>query len=112
MVLVAKATTQRGGREMKCKRCNGKGRRMEESDNGIGWIPVKCEYCNGTGILEQTNEEWFCKTASTEERAMELESVIRRILVQRAPMCHMVSSHEFWENWLKQPHREETCDET
>lgn len=53
-----------------------------------------------------TREYWFC-SLSTEEKAMELESVIRSILVQRHPMCYMVSNHEFWENWFKQPHREE-----
>ena len=87
---------------MKCKNCDGTGYLKTIS---VGAVP--CSACNGTGEMPITNEEWFCKMASTEERAMELESVIRRILVQRAPMCHEVTSREFWEKWLKEKHGEE-----
>lgn len=93
---------------MKCEKCDGCGyyHAYGYFDDIQCSVAKRCEFCNGTGIIEQTNEEWFCTTASTEERAMELESVIRRVLVQRAPMCHEVTSREFWEKWLKEKHGE------
>jgi len=93
---------------MKCKKCDGTGYYHAYGifDDIQCSVKHKCELCNGTGEMPVTNEEWFCKMASTEERAMELESVIRRILVQRAPMCHEVTSREFWEKWLKEKHGE------
>lgn len=61
---------------MKCDRCNGTGRRVEESDNGIGWIPVKCEYCHGTGEVEQTEQEYI-QTCNTEQLAEFLSRVFQ-----------------------------------
>ena len=91
---------------MKCKHCDGTGRRMEESDNGIGWIPIECEYCNGTGEVEQTNEEWFCGL-STEEKA---EALARGsgglIMPYDADKFTVAEVKRRWEKWLKQPHSE------
>lgn len=90
---------------MKCKHCNGTGRRMEESDNGIGWIPVKCEYCNGTGEVEQTNEEWFCGL-STEEKAKVLANESKNVINDFGNFDFKREHKEFWELWLKQTHTE------
>ena len=105
---------------MKCKHCNGTGRRMEESDNGIGWIPVKCEYCDGTGEVEQTNEERLDRK-STKEKAEWLFKLTYkcywcgREYTPRSPSLYNEKECPFkkcmkdkkdFEKWLKQPHRE------
>ena len=102
---------------MKCDRCNGTGRRVEESDNGIGWIPVKCEYCHGTGEVEQTEQEYI-QTCNTEQ----LAEFLSRVFQARAfcEICDIRKRCEFragckygnkpyrecWKEWLKQPHTE------
>lgn len=86
---------------MKCDRCNGTGRRMEESDNGIGWIPVKCEYCHGTGEVEMTNE-YFLQTATTEQ----LAEVFMRFMFDADFKTRFVSGNFYDEfaEWLKEKH--------
>ena len=76
---------------MKCERCNGTGRILEPFGNRT--IPSGCPICNGTGILEQTNEEWFC-SLSTEEKAEWLTDFVSKQNKNRLE----------WYWWLKQPH--------
>lgn len=92
---------------MKCKHCNGTGRRMEESDNGIGWISVECEYCNGTGKIQQTNEEWFCQL-STKEKAKWLADNFGYVAYKASggkPETVQEQFIEYWKEWLKQPRK-------
>lgn len=95
---------------MKCKHCNGTGRRMEESDNGIGWIPVKCEYCNGTGKVEITEQEYI-QTCTTEQLAEVLWEKINGAFNSGYACCNLkqdkdyVGRYKRFKEWLKQPHR-------
>ena len=49
---------------MRCEHCNGTGKSNMYKDGEF----VDCMYCGGTGVIEQTNEEWFC-SMTTEEKA-------------------------------------------
>ena len=98
---------------MKCDRCNGTGRRVEESDNGIGWIPVKCEYCHGTGEVEQTEQEYI-QTCNTEQLAEFLadkyNEVVDTVLSDESCIIDDADQDDYWYRkvdiveWLKKPH--------
>ena len=96
---------------MKCYRCNGTG--YYDIDN-------ECPVCDGTGEYEPfdadieldklyptelTNEEWFANL-TTEEKAKVLETIIIKYLLMKQPKCYEITKREFWELWLKQPHKE------
>ena len=56
---------------MKCPRCRGYGRAIvlvKQKEGFYGTEQTVCPECNGKGIIEQTNEEWFCQLP-TEEKA-------------------------------------------
>ena len=92
---------------MKCQCCNGTGRRMEESDNGIGWIPVKCEYCNGTGEVTMINEEWFCQLP-TEEKAKVLGKIcFEEQFNDGESMSGLCKKRDakYWQRWLQEIHK-------
>ena len=96
---------------MKCPSCNEDGRTQ--------YFDYPCIRCGGTGVIEVTNEEWFC-SLSTEEKARFITryGIRRQVLhsfetvgesIQKSTDRHLGTTdiYEPIEEWLKQPHREE-----
>ena len=87
---------------MKCKACNGTGvlvAPIYENDE-IGFVDktYQCYCCRGSGVIKQTNEEWFCQLP-TEEKAKVIVDLGRE---QHFPKDVEV---EFCEQWLKEEHK-------
>lgn len=82
---------------MKCKACNGTGvlvAPIYENDE-IGFVDktYQCYCCHGRGVIEQTNEEWFCNL-DTEDKAREISDMT----------AQGYWSKELVEKWLKEKH--------
>ena len=54
-----------------------------------------------------TNEEWL-RSATTEQLAEFIDGIARDggDLIKRSNKSLIVYKHNFWEEWLKQPHKE------
>ena len=93
---------------MKCKACNGTGvlvAPIYENDE-IGFVDktYQCYCCRGRGVIEQTNEEWFCQLPTTEKSEFLSAMVKEAIEVHEK---HGTTWHEavsWWDGWLKAKH--------
>lgn len=70
----------------------------------------KCTRCNGTGEINYytlTNED-FLRMATTEQLAEFLDGIAidGGDAIKRSNKSLIVYKHNFWEEWLKQPHKE------
>lgn len=83
---------------MKCPKCNGSGWDDEHM--------IKCLKCDN-GVIEQTNEEWFCGL-STEEKARVLDVIHWEIQNYRDdhPSIEDDDVSGFYLKWLKEKHEE------
>ena len=79
---------------MKCDRCNGTGTIIEESDNGIGFIPKTCYFCNGTGKVFLLNYRAL-SNLNLKGKAHFLASIC-----QEAYTNEDMLSEKYWEKWL------------
>ena len=105
---------------MKCPQCDGYGKvtYIVRSGNRIISKEVgECDYCYGTGEVNDwetesteepmTNEEWI-KSLDTEQLAEWIASVVKKaISIKENNDIVMLESAVWWDEWLKQPHREE-----
>ena len=94
---------------MICEYCNGKGEIINDAMR-----MTSCPACGGSGVIEQTNEEWFC-SLSTEEKAKGFESIIDDCLwcaedyEERSRHCNTICKfcdREKTMEWLKAVHKE------
>lgn len=100
---------------MKCKKCDGTGYYHAYGifDDIQCSVKHKCELCNGTGIIKQTNEEWFDEL-STEEKAVVLAQFEMQTKLKGNHDCIgciydckikcMPDIVKNWKEWLEQPH--------
>lgn len=101
---------------MKCKHCNGKGKKYKYFyiKTGVNtWRQVGedvlCENCDGTGVVEPlTNDEWFCRLPIEGKATFLSEKFAEAI--KYAFGAHGENTDEikpnpsYWQEWLKQPH--------
>ena len=88
---------------MKCIRCKGNGRSVDK-DGNVGLCPI----CNGSGVVDPTNEEWFCQL-STEEKAewiaTQCSDSIRLWRKMQYWTAHEKCKSNKWYVWLKEVHQ-------
>ena len=88
---------------MKCKMCGGAGVIQGQAPGLVSCCPA----CDGSGVIVQTNEEWFCRL-STEEKAKVFANATYS--TAETPLTILWGGKEAeqkkWELWLKQPHNE------
>lgn len=94
---------------MKCPKCGGYGKLLKK-EKGKSCYEVSlsfCDKCHGSGEVEATNEEWL-NNLSTEKKAEFLDGIARDggDAIKRSNKSLIVYKHNFWEEWLKQPHKE------
>lgn len=98
---------------MKCKACNGTGyvtACVYESDE-IGFVDknYECAVCHGTGLIEQTNEEWFCKLNTrlkAEAIFVFMDNVAKQISGEPITNKEEIINDVIM-RWLKDKHEEE-----
>ena len=89
---------------MKCKACNGTGKIKAIDFTKPDWKDTEkvCPICYGSGVIEQTNEEWFCQL-STEEKAKWLNQQLMYAAAAREQGYFTVDGLI---KWLKEKHND------
>ena len=90
-----------------CPKCKGRGT--------VGYyhidhfVDIECDRCNGSGEVSEveiTNEEYL-KSCNTEQLAEWIASVVKKaISIKENNDIVMLESAIWWDEWLKQPHKE------
>ena len=98
---------------MKCPRCRGYGRAIvlvKQKEGFYGTEQTVCPECNGKGIIEQTNEEWFC-SLTTKEKAEWLYSAMFengfKEKIEDIAYMNMQAVEDEIYCWLKEKHTDE-----
>ena len=88
---------------MKCPCCNGTGR--TQMVTLVKDVDFPCLECHGTGVVEQTNEEWFT-SLSTEEKADKLTDFSFWLVPALPSEERRERIRKKLMEWLKEKHKE------
>lgn len=96
---------------MKCKTCNGLGRTKAIEfigvDEGLREVVILCPTCGGKGEVELLTEKEYIQTCTTEQLAEMLANESKNVINDFKNFDFKREHKEFWEMWLKQPHKME-----